>query len=112
MIAEAAAAAWMAAVLIVSEWAKDRPEIYVEWEKRNTALLEKAGAPLAIGSNAYGSPHLPGALKEPNPVGPGTRPRRPPPFSPVLAASGCRAKSRCTSRRCLRGGSAKPDWWP
>ena len=60
--AEAAAAAGMGAVLIVSEWAKDRPEIYVEWEKRNTALLEAAGAPLAIGSNAYGSTVVDGLI--------------------------------------------------
>ncbi len=60
--AEAAAAAGMGAVLIVSEWAKDRPEIYVEWEKRNTALLEEARAPLAIGSNAYGSTVVDGLI--------------------------------------------------
>ncbi len=60
--AEAAAAARMGAVLIVSEWAKDRPEIYVEWEKRNTALLEEAGAPLAVGSNSYGSTVVDGLI--------------------------------------------------
>ena len=60
--AEAAAAAGMGAVLIVSEWAKDRPEANVEWEKRNTALLQEAGAPLAIGSNAYGSTVVDGLI--------------------------------------------------
>ena len=60
--AEAAAAAGMGVVLIVSEWAKDRPEFYVEWEKLNTALLEKAGAPLAVGSNAYGSTVVDGLI--------------------------------------------------
>lgn len=60
--AEAAAAVGMGVVLIVSEWAKDRPEVYVDWEVRNTAALEAAGAPLAIGSNAYGSTVIDGLI--------------------------------------------------
>ncbi len=60
--AEAAAAIAMGTVLIVSEWAKDRPEPYVDWERRNTALLEVAGAPLAVGSNAYGSTVIDGLI--------------------------------------------------
>ena len=34
----------------------------MEWERRNTALLEAAGAPLAIGSNAYGSTVVDGLI--------------------------------------------------
>lgn len=53
--ARAAALIGMGSVLITSEWSKDRPPVYVEWEKHNVGLLEAAGAPLGIGSNAYGS---------------------------------------------------------
>lgn len=45
----------MGSVLITSEWSKDRPEVYLEWERHNVSLLEAAAAPLAVGSNAYGS---------------------------------------------------------
>lgn len=60
--AEAAAAIGMASVLIMSEWAKERPEVYVGWERRNVSLLEAAGAPLAVGSNAYGSTVIDGLV--------------------------------------------------
>ncbi len=60
--ADAAAAAGMGSVLIVSEWAKERPEVYLGWEKHNVGLLETAGAPLAIGSNAYGSTVIDGLI--------------------------------------------------
>jgi len=60
--ADAAAAAGMGSVLIVSEWAKERPEVYVGWEKHNVGLLETAGAPLAIGSNAYGTTVIDGLI--------------------------------------------------
>ena len=60
--AQAASAIGMSSILIVTEWAKDRPEVYVDWEKRNIALLEAAEAPLAIGSNAYGSTVVEGLI--------------------------------------------------
>ena len=52
----------MTSVLIVSEWAKNRPEPHVDWEMHNIAVLEAAGAPLAIGSNAYGSTVIDGLI--------------------------------------------------
>jgi hypothetical protein len=60
--AQRAAAIGMASVLVVTEWAKDRPEPYVDWERQNVASLEAAGAPLAIGSNAYGSTAIDGLI--------------------------------------------------
>jgi imidazolonepropionase-like amidohydrolase len=60
--ADAAAAIGMGSVLITSEWAKERPEVYVGWEKHNVGLLEAAGAPLAIGSNAYGATVIDGLV--------------------------------------------------
>jgi imidazolonepropionase-like amidohydrolase len=53
--AERAAAQGLFAVLIVTEWAKDRPVEQVQWERQNTGRLRAAGVRLAIGSNAYGS---------------------------------------------------------
>jgi imidazolonepropionase-like amidohydrolase len=60
--AEKAAAIGMASVLIVSQWTGDRPEPYVDWERLNIAMLEAAGAPLAVGSNAYGSTVIDGLI--------------------------------------------------
>ena len=45
----------MISVLIVTEWAKERPDEQVEWEKANIKTLKEAGAPLAVGVNAYGA---------------------------------------------------------
>lgn len=45
----------MISTLIVTEWAKERPDEQVGWEKVNINTLRKAGAPLAVGVNAYGS---------------------------------------------------------
>jgi imidazolonepropionase-like amidohydrolase len=45
----------MISTLIVTEWAKERPDEQVGWEKANINTLRKAGAPLAVGVNAYGS---------------------------------------------------------
>ncbi|NNE05694.1 MAG: hypothetical protein HKN15_08240 [Xanthomonadales bacterium] len=53
--AEQAAAQDMSVVLIVTEWAKDRPAEQVQWERQNLETLRAAGVQLAIGSNAYGS---------------------------------------------------------
>lgn len=44
----------MVSTLIVTEWAKERPDEQVEWEKANITSLRAAGAPLAVGTNAYG----------------------------------------------------------
>lgn len=52
----------MATVLICSEWAKHRPDRYVAWEMHNISLLEENGAPLAVGSNAYGSTVIDGLV--------------------------------------------------
>lgn len=60
--ADAAAAIGMGSVLITSEWAKQRPEAYLDWERHNISLLESADAPLAIGSNAYGSTVIDGLI--------------------------------------------------
>ena len=52
--AQEAASVGLAAVLITSEWAKDRPQQVVDWERHNIQVLESAGVALAVGSNAYG----------------------------------------------------------
>jgi hypothetical protein len=53
--ARRAASQNMISTLIVTEWAKERPEEQVEWEKSNINALRKAGAPLAVGVDAYGA---------------------------------------------------------
>ncbi len=53
--AERAAVQGLSVVLIVTEWAKDRPAEQVQWERQNVDRLRAAGVRLAIGSNAYGS---------------------------------------------------------
>ncbi len=45
----------MATTFIVTEWAKNRPQKYLTWEKHNLAALMEAGAPIVIGGNSYGS---------------------------------------------------------
>ncbi|NNJ79151.1 MAG: amidohydrolase family protein [Xanthomonadales bacterium] len=52
--ARRAASQNMISILIVTEWAKDRPEEQIGWERANIKTLREAGAPLAIGVNAYG----------------------------------------------------------
>ena len=53
--ARRAASQQMISTLIVTEWAKERPDDQVEWEKSNINALKEAGAPLAVGVNAYGA---------------------------------------------------------
>jgi hypothetical protein len=53
--AERAAAQGMSVILIVTEWAKNRPAEQVRWEKQNLDKLRAAGVRLATGTNAYGS---------------------------------------------------------
>jgi len=61
--AERAARQSMISTLITTEWDEDtRAANYREWEQANIARLEAAGAPLALGSNAYGSIMIPGLL--------------------------------------------------
>ncbi len=63
----AAARQRMVSILITSEWAKPsalRGQRYLDWEGRNVALLEAAGAPLAIGSNAYGDTVIAGLIEQ------------------------------------------------
>ena len=45
----------MISTLIVTEWARDRPDEQIEWEKANINMLKEAGAPFAVGTNAYGA---------------------------------------------------------
>ena len=45
----------MVNTLIVTEWVKPRKSKYVEWEQANVNRLIGAKAPLAFGSNQYGS---------------------------------------------------------
>lgn len=45
----------MISTLIVTEWAKERPDEQIGWEKANINALKEAGAPLAIGVDAYGA---------------------------------------------------------
>ena len=45
----------MVSTIILTEWAKDRPQDLVDWERQNLSKLREAGAPLAIATNAYGS---------------------------------------------------------
>lgn len=53
--ARRAASQQMISTLIVTEWAKERPDEQIEWEKSNINALKEAGAPLAVGVNAYGA---------------------------------------------------------
>lgn len=53
--ARTAAGQKMISTLIVTEWAKERPNEQVGWEKANIKMLKKAGAPFAVGTNAYGA---------------------------------------------------------
>ena len=53
--ARRAASQNMISTLIVTEWAKERPDEQVGWEMTNIRTLKDAGAPLAVGVNAYGS---------------------------------------------------------
>ena len=52
----------MASTLVVSEWARERPEKYKVWEKRNIKTLQAAGAPLLLSVDAYGSSHTEGLI--------------------------------------------------
>lgn len=61
--AERAARQSMISTLITTEWSEDsRSADYRQWEQTNIARLEAAGAPLALGSNAYGGHTIPGIL--------------------------------------------------
>ena len=53
--ARRAASQNMMSTLIVTEWAKERPDEQIGWEKSNINTLKEAGAPLAVGTNAYGA---------------------------------------------------------
>ena len=53
--AETAAEIGMSTTFIVTEWAKDRPQKYLDWESQNLDQLRRAGAPIVIGGNAYGA---------------------------------------------------------
>lgn len=53
--ARRAASQEMISTLIVTEWAKERPADQIGWEKANIKMLQEAGAPFAVGVNAYGS---------------------------------------------------------
>ena len=53
--AELAAAQGMSAVLIVTEWAKDRQAEQMQWDRQNLDTLRTSGVRFAVGSNAYGS---------------------------------------------------------
>lgn len=53
--ANAAARIGMASTFVVTEWAKERPAKYAEWEKQNITALEQAGAPIVVAVEAYGS---------------------------------------------------------
>ena len=52
----------MVSTIILTEWAKDRPNDLVSWERQNLQKLRDAGAPLAIATNAYGSTLTPGLI--------------------------------------------------
>lgn len=52
----------MVSTLVVTEWAKTRPEKYDAWEKQNIRTLIEAGAPLAVSVDAYGSTLIPGLI--------------------------------------------------
>jgi imidazolonepropionase-like amidohydrolase len=63
--ARAAARQGVVSLLITSEWDKPREERaqrYRDFENWNVSQLERAGAALAIGSNAYGETVLPGLI--------------------------------------------------
>lgn len=49
-------------VLITSEWSNDRRRRTVEWEQANVRQLRRFDAPLAIGSDAYGSTPVDGLI--------------------------------------------------
>lgn len=53
--ARIAASQEMFSTLIVTEWAKERPDNQIGWEKANINMLKEAGAPLAVGVDAYGA---------------------------------------------------------
>lgn len=53
--AELAAQNGMSTTFIVTEWSKDRPQKYLDWEQQNISHLRDAGADMVVGSNAYGS---------------------------------------------------------
>ena len=53
--AERAAKIGMSTTFIVTEWAKDRPQKYLDWERQNIEALRSAGATIAIGGNSYGA---------------------------------------------------------
>ena len=53
--ARRAASQNMISTLIVTEWAKERPDEQIEWEKSNITALKEAGARLAVGVDAYGA---------------------------------------------------------
>lgn len=60
--ARRAAETQMVSTIILTEWAKDRPNDLVSWERQNLQKLRDAGAPLAIATNAYGSTLIPGLI--------------------------------------------------
>jgi imidazolonepropionase-like amidohydrolase len=53
--AQSASKLKMASTVVVTEWAKDRPEKLVLWEKKNIATLQAANAPIVVAVEAYGS---------------------------------------------------------
>jgi imidazolonepropionase-like amidohydrolase len=61
--ANAAAAIGLWTIAIASEWAKDRPADLVKWEETNLGLLRRAAAPIALGSNQYGSTQVEGMIQ-------------------------------------------------
>jgi hypothetical protein len=61
--ARRAARARLVSTLVTSEWGKsDRSPAHARWEAANVAALSAAGAPLAIGSNAYGQTPVEGLV--------------------------------------------------
>jgi imidazolonepropionase-like amidohydrolase len=53
--AERAAQIGMTTTFIVTEWEKQRPQKYLEWERQNIDTLYRNGATIVIGSNSYGA---------------------------------------------------------
>ena len=60
--ARRAARLGLVSTLVTSEWTTDRPAQYLRWEAANIAALHRAGAPLALGANAYGETPLKGLV--------------------------------------------------
>lgn len=60
--ARLAASRHMANVIVVSEWANDRPAEIVGWEQANVGKLRRAGAMIAVGSDQYGANEIEGLI--------------------------------------------------